>query len=94
MNQPLEIQLLISRIPGTFWRHRNGNRYKVLKHTNKKSRRVQYPVNFIYRSDLGDEYNRPITDWDRSMTYLDYSWSFRLVLSTFLFFKRFFNGNL
>ena len=54
-------------VPGTVWRHYNGNRYTVLYIANKLDE-PRYPKTVVYQGDNGFVWTRQVTDWRRSMT--------------------------
>ena len=56
-------------VPGSRWRHRNGNAYTVLMLANEHTDRPEkYPVTVVYQGDNGRVWSRPLSDWRRSMT--------------------------
>jgi len=63
---------IISDLPalGSFWTHKNGNKYKVIALANTRTERPeQYPVTVVYENiNNGTVWCRKATDWHRSMT--------------------------
>lgn len=60
-----------ARLPreGSWWRHRNGQRYIVVGIANKYTEHPdKYPVTVVYRGVNGKLWSRPASDWSRSMT--------------------------
>ena len=52
--------------PGSLWEHYNGNKYKVILLTNKKSTSNKYVPQVVYENMDGDIWSRPVHDWHRS----------------------------
>jgi hypothetical protein len=55
------------------WKHRNGNHYGVIGHTNIHTRYPEkHPITIIYENiDNGSIWSRPLSDWHRSMVRVD-----------------------
>lgn len=57
--------------PGTVWRHRNGNLYRVEFLTNLPDD-PKYPKTVVYRNVNNDTlWSRRYDDWHRSFTYAE-----------------------
>jgi hypothetical protein len=58
-------------IPGSIWRHRNGNFYRVFMFANtEQDRQDEYPTTIVYTNiKNGHQYSRRLDDWDRSMDH-------------------------
>jgi len=55
--------------PGTWWRHKNGSRYKVIMITNQHSKLPdKYPVTIVYAGENGHDWSRPLKYWHGNMT--------------------------
>jgi hypothetical protein len=56
-------------LPGSIWRHRNGNSYRVNHFTNvEQDRQDEYPTMIDYSNVHNRKrYSRKLIDWDRSM---------------------------
>lgn len=52
---------------GSWWEHRNGNRYMVIAVVNE-SDTERYPLTVVYRGENGKWWARRADDWHRSMT--------------------------
>jgi hypothetical protein len=55
-------------VPGSVWKHHNGNVYKVILVANHASDRPKYPLIVVYAGANGNVWARPLSDWHRSMT--------------------------
>jgi hypothetical protein len=57
---------------GTYWKHTNGNEYRVLIITNVNTKDAsKYPTTVVYINDgNGKAYSRPLSRWYASMTQL------------------------
>jgi len=61
---------LIRPKQGSFWRHHNGNLYRVEEPSNVDGDRPGYPEHVNYRNAVnGKLYTRKLPDWHRSMTF-------------------------
>lgn len=60
-------------LPATLWQHYNGNKYEVLLLSNMESERQEkYPTTVVYRNvSNGNIYSRKLSDWHRSMTFIE-----------------------
>lgn len=55
---------------GSWWRHRNGNLYRVVMVTNLSDRQAEYPVTISYVGPNGKEWSKQAHDWFEKMTPL------------------------
>jgi len=56
-------------VPGSVWRHRNGEAYTVRILTNEDSRNPEYVPTVVYEGVRNGKYwSRPLADWHRSFT--------------------------
>lgn len=59
--------------PLSRWRHSNGNTYAVIFITNEHSENQdRYPTTVVYRDYDGRTWSKPLSDWHRSMTKMEY----------------------
>lgn len=54
---------------GDRWQHRNGAIYKVLFITNTAVTRPGHEPDVVYRSENGNVWSRPLSEWYRSFTF-------------------------
>jgi len=54
----------------SYWKHRNGNIYKVIDVTNLSDRQDQYPVTINYVGPNGKKWSKTAFDWFDKMTPL------------------------
>jgi hypothetical protein len=68
--------------PNTLWKHKNGNKYKVLLLANQKSERLdEYPVMVIYQNvDTHSVWARRLDDWHRSMSFHGYDYEYNMIV--------------
>lgn len=67
------IQEQIKRLEGKNFKHKNGQRYKVLFLTNTVTdakRNIEHPIDVIYIGSNGNKWSRALSDWDRSFTII------------------------
>lgn len=58
----------ITPLANTIWRHRNGNKYKVVAITNLPDE-PRYPKTVVYQGFTNQLlWSRPVSDWHRSMS--------------------------
>ncbi len=56
----------------SYWRHKNGNVYRVTAITNTSHERPEYPPTVVYvNTENGTIWSRRVADWSRSMTRID-----------------------
>lgn len=55
----------------SLWRHSSGRCYRVLMLTNQEADNPKYPVTVVYRGTNGRVWSRPLSDWHRSMTFIE-----------------------
>lgn len=70
-NKALHIGVVIERMVGKQFKHRNGNIYTVLLLTNTDStpeRLKDHPIDVVYMGQNGKIWSRLLNDWDRSFT--------------------------
>lgn len=60
----------------TVWRHKNGNKYVVIMHSNVECTRPDYPPTVIYKNkQTGVVYNKPLSEWYRSRVLMTKDWT-------------------
>jgi hypothetical protein len=64
-------QFLEALVPGSRWRHRNGNLYEVITLANTESTRSDYVPTVVYRGTNGKTWSRTVSSWPRSFTVVD-----------------------
>lgn len=70
-DKALHIGVIIERMVGKQFKHKNGNIYTVLLLTNTDStpeRLKDHPIDVVYMGQNGKIWSRPLNDWDRSFT--------------------------
>lgn len=60
-------KLLPKLIPGTWWKHRNGNMYEILMITNRHHNNYKYPITVVSQGENGELWSRRADDWHRSL---------------------------
>jgi hypothetical protein len=53
-------------VPGSRWKHRNGNLYTVLLIANTASTNPDYEPTVVYQGENGNVWARLLSDWSRS----------------------------
>lgn len=56
-------------VAGSWWKHHNGNKYKVLYIANELDSE-KYPKTVVYIGTNGKIWTRPLSDWERSFKKL------------------------
>jgi hypothetical protein len=70
-DKALHIGVVIERMVGKQFKHKNGNIYTVLFLTNTDStpeRLKDHPIDVVYMGQNGKIWSRQLNDWDRSFT--------------------------